>query len=74
METTRERDLRIQWMRDHFKLGDKAPFAELQDITLRVKAESETNRREMQPSKGPLNFKFVDGLTAQIAARREKGK
>lgn len=76
MESHRETQLRLAWMREHFKLGDKAPFAELQDITLRVQAESVTNRKAMlaEQPKGPLNFKYVDDLTARIQAKRDAKK
>ena len=73
METTRERDIRIAWMEQH--LG--VPFIEMRKRSQQALADTTDNRRAMlktEPKAGPLNLKFVDGLTAQIAARREKGK
>lgn len=72
IESPTETRLRLDWMEKHFKLGERAPFAELRAITLRVEKEKEDNRKAMLPGTNPrLNFKFVDDLTARIQARKE---
>lgn len=71
-ESPHETAQRIAWMEKHFKLGDKAPFAEMRAISQRVQAESIANRLAMVASQGVPSFKYVDDLTARIQARRDK--
>jgi len=70
MESARETALRLEWMAKHLGVS----FVEMRQRSQNALADTERNRREMQPSKGPPSFKYVDDLTARIQARRDAKK
>ena len=70
MESPRETQLRLEWMEQH--LG--VPFCEMRQRSQAALADTLRNWAEMQPSNGPLNFKYVDDLSARIQARRDRAK
>ena len=71
MESPRETQLRLEWCTKF--LG--VPFCEMRQRSQAALADTERNRREMQPSpSGPLNFKHIDDLTKKIAERKARQK
>ena len=77
-ETPAETEKRVAWMREHFKLGDKAPFAECHDVTQRVLREKLDNQRLMTPPLLPLSRRpslaACDGLVAMANVSRDRGR
>ena len=70
MESARETQIRLAWCEKFLGVS----FTEMRQRSQAALQDTLRNRQEMQPSKGPLNFKYVDDLTARIQAKRDRAK